>query len=198
MPILCDHGPGRKDFQRFPHSLLRSPPTEIYKGLSLTVVGNTAFHLMGSGDIYTWDSDRNQYAFYTHVPALPLINVEIPFSGQSEGVRAQRTKAVSCLIPSEDGLYGFNDLSGLIGPIDQEGWHAHDVRLDTSALKTARDAYPEAFQNAFITEGKAYLTAGNSALVLYNGETSTTTSYSANYARITSCTITVMEIAIEI
>jgi hypothetical protein len=45
---------------------------------------------------------------------------------------------------------------------------------------------------ALYTAIKAYLSAGNSALVLYNGETSTSTSYSANYARVTSCTITVI------
>ena len=38
---------------------------------------------------------------------------------------------------------------------------------------------------------KAYFEAGNSALVIYNGETSSSSSYSGNYLRITSCTITV-------
>ena len=38
---------------------------------------------------------------------------------------------------------------------------------------------------------RAYLIAGNSALVLYNGETSTSSGYSTNYARVTSCVITV-------
>ena len=37
----------------------------------------------------------------------------------------------------------------------------------------------------------AYLSAGNSALVLYNGETSSSSGYSTNYARVTSITITV-------
>lgn len=38
----------------------------------------------------------------------------------------------------------------------------------------------------------AYLRAGNSALVLYNGEkSSSTTTYSSNYARVSSCVITV-------
>jgi hypothetical protein len=36
-----------------------------------------------------------------------------------------------------------------------------------------------------------YLLAGNSALVLYNGETSSSSGYSTNYARVTSCTMTV-------
>ena len=38
---------------------------------------------------------------------------------------------------------------------------------------------------------KAYLEAGNSVLVLYNGETSSSSGYSSNYARVTSCTISV-------
>ena len=37
----------------------------------------------------------------------------------------------------------------------------------------------------------AYLAEGNSVLVLYNGETSSSIGYSSNYARVTSCTITV-------
>lgn len=38
---------------------------------------------------------------------------------------------------------------------------------------------------------KTYLEAGNSAIVLYNGETSSSSGYSPNYARITSATISV-------
>lgn len=37
----------------------------------------------------------------------------------------------------------------------------------------------------------AYLAEGNSAVVLYNGETSSSSSYSTNYARVNSCTMTV-------
>ncbi len=44
---------------------------------------------------------------------------------------------------------------------------------------------------ALFTAMKAYFEAGNSALVLYNGETSSSSSYSTNYARVTSCTLTV-------
>jgi hypothetical protein len=38
---------------------------------------------------------------------------------------------------------------------------------------------------------QAYFTQGNSALVLYNGETSSSSGYSTNYARVTACTLTV-------
>ena len=44
---------------------------------------------------------------------------------------------------------------------------------------------------ALFASMKAYFEAGNSVLVLYNGETSSSSSYSNNYARITSCTLTV-------
>lgn len=44
---------------------------------------------------------------------------------------------------------------------------------------------------AFFSALAAYLKAGNSLLVLYNGETSTSSGYSANYARVTSITMTV-------
>ena len=44
---------------------------------------------------------------------------------------------------------------------------------------------------ALFSAMKTYLAGGNSALVLYNGETSTSSGYSTNYARVTSCTMTV-------
>ena len=47
--------------------------------------------------------------------------------------------------------------------------------------------------NAALFEAmKDYFAEGNSALVLYNGETSSSSGYSSNYARVTSCTITVI------
>ena len=44
---------------------------------------------------------------------------------------------------------------------------------------------------ALFSAMKAYFEAGNYVLVLYNGETSSSSGYSSNYARVTSCTITV-------
>ena len=38
---------------------------------------------------------------------------------------------------------------------------------------------------------KAYFAEGNSTLVLYNGETSSSSGYSSNYARVTTCVLTV-------
>lgn len=41
---------------------------------------------------------------------------------------------------------------------------------------------------------KAYFAAGNSVLVIYNGETSSSSGYSSNYARVTTCVLTVQYI----
>ena len=50
-----------------------------------------------------------------------------------------------------------------------------------------------ATSNAALFEAmKGYFAEGNSALALYNGETSSSSGYSSNYARVTSCTITVI------
>ena len=46
--------------------------------------------------------------------------------------------------------------------------------------------------NAALFEAmKAYFQSGSSALVLYNGETSSSSGYSSNYARVTTCVLTV-------
>ena len=131
------------------------PHADVVNGVSLTVVENTVFQLMRSGDIFTWDPDQDLYSFYAHVPARPLADVEIPFSRQSESLKNELTQSVSCLIPAQDGIYGFNDISGLIGLIDPNGWHVSDVRLDTATLTTFDD-YAEELRNAFISEGKLY------------------------------------------
>lgn len=56
---------------------------------------------------------------------------------------------------------------------------------------TAEHTLSASSNSAFFTALCSYLSAGNSALVLYNGETSSSSSYSSNYARISSITITV-------
>ena len=60
---------------------------------------------------------------------------------------------------------------------------------------TASHTLNDTTNTAFFNNLKAYLTAGNSVLVLYNGETSSSSGYSTNYARVTSITMTVTYIA---
>lgn len=56
---------------------------------------------------------------------------------------------------------------------------------------TTTHTLSESSNTAFFNNLKAYLTAGNSVLVLYNGETSSSSGYSTNYARVTTAVITV-------
>lgn len=134
------------------------PPTDIYNIVSLTVMDNTIYHLMINGDIYAWKPEQTQYSLYAHVPVRPWFNVEIPLSRQSESIRIELMESVSQLIPSEYGLYGFNDISGMIGFIDSTGWHVNDVRMDTSALMRTdfNTGYPQGLRNAYVENGMLY------------------------------------------
>ena len=56
---------------------------------------------------------------------------------------------------------------------------------------TATHTLNSSTNTALFEAMKAYFAEGNSALVLYNGETSGSSSYSSNYARVTTCVLTV-------
>lgn len=134
------------------------PPEAIYAGVCLAVVDQTVYQLMQSGEIYAWSPHQNAYALYTHVPPRAPVNVEIPLMQQSESIYRALSESVGCLIPSNESLYGLNPISGMIGRIDEDGWHLHDVRLDTSALARAdqNNGYPIDLRNAYIENGMMY------------------------------------------
>ena len=131
---------------------------DIYNGISLVSIENTVYRLMTNGDVYAWEPEQAQYYLYANVPARPWFNVEIPFAEQSESIRDELTESVSQLIASDNGLYGFNDISGMIGLIDEEGWHVNHIRLDTSALMRSdfNTGYPQGIRNAYIENGILY------------------------------------------
>ena len=132
------------------------PHEDAYNERSRTVLGDRVYQLMLSGDLYAWDPATNSYSLYTRVPAEPRINVEIPFQRQSENIQHELMNSVSKLIPSDEGLYGFNYMSGKIGPIDQDGWHELDVRLDVSLLHQTKDNYPHNLRNTFVEHSTLY------------------------------------------
>jgi hypothetical protein len=77
-------------------------------------------------------------------------------------------------------VYGGSQVGDLLGTITGEFFNnTQTVWLD--------ETYNTALFNALC----AYFKEGNSAITLFNGETSSSSGYSDNYARITSCTITV-------
>lgn len=77
-------------------------------------------------------------------------------------------------------VYGGSQIGDTLGTIKGEFFNnTQTVWLD--------ETYNTALFNALC----AYFKEGNSAITLFNGETSSSSGYSDNYARITSCTITV-------
>lgn len=56
---------------------------------------------------------------------------------------------------------------------------------------TATHTLNESTNTALFNAMKAYFAAGNSVLIIYNGETSSSSSYSSNYARLTTVVLTV-------
>lgn len=133
-------------------------PRKDNVSLSLTVADNTAYQLFTNGDIYAWAPEQDSYTLYAHVPASPLasINVEVPFTKQDENTRLALRGSVSQLIPAEDSLYGFNNISGMLGLIDADGWHVNAVALDVSMLRQTEDDYPIGLKSAFIANGRMY------------------------------------------
>lgn len=109
-----------------------------------------------------------------------ILNITCSAAGSSASNKVLSfRKAVYQTLPS--GILGSAQVGAALGTLTGTFYGNTDTHtLSGSSNATLFDAI------------KAYLAAGNSALVLYNGETSTSTSYSANYARVTSCTITVI------
>lgn len=132
------------------------PFGDVGNGLGIAVLGNSVYQLMVNGDIYVWEQATGEYSYYSHVPAEPFNNVEIPLDRQPESVQQEMRESVSRLIPSDEGLYGFNYTSGKVGLIDQEGWHPLSCKLDVSGLFLTTDNYPRNLRNTFICEGKLY------------------------------------------
>ena len=77
-------------------------------------------------------------------------------------------------------VYGGSQIGDTLGTIKGKFYgNTQTIPLD--------ETYNTALFNALC----AYFKEGNSALTIFNGETSSSSGYSDNYARITSCTITV-------
>lgn len=127
-----------------------------YDGISIAVVQNTVYLLMQNGDIYTWNSQTNTYAHYAHVPESPMFDLEVSLSRQSDEIKSKIAEAVTHLVPTMDGIYGFNDYTGAIGAIDADGIRLLDVNLDVSVLRPKGNDYPWEIQSAFIEDGKLY------------------------------------------
>lgn len=78
------------------------------------------------------------------------------------------------------GIYGGSQIGDFLG-----------ILTGTFYNNTNTILLDETHNAALFQALQAYFKAGGSAITLYNGETSSSSGYSDNYARITTCTITV-------
>ena len=83
------------------------------------------------------------------------------------------------------------DMQGVTGPTAGQFLIHDSLELFCAATHTVTHTLNASSNAALFAAMKAYFETGNSVLVLYNGETSSSSGYSSNYARVTSCTISV-------
>lgn len=110
---------------------------------------------------------------------IQSITLTITSSGAGSGSSSKKLTFCQANYQSlNTGVRGSAQVGATLGTLTGK-FYSNTV---THTLNTSSNA-------ALFAAMKAYFEAGNSVLVLYNGETSSSSSYSSNYARVTSCTI---------
>ena len=113
--------------------------------------------------------------------ALQSITLTITSSGAGSGSSSKKLTFCQANYQSlNTGIRGSAQVGDTLGVLTGK-FYSNTV---THTLNASTNA-------ALFAAMKAYFEAGNSVLVLYNGETSSSSGYSSNYARVTSCTLTV-------
>ena len=122
---------------------------------SLAVSQNTVYSMMGNGRIYTYDTISRQYSVFSQVTPFPSIDLDIPLAGQDSATQSAMAAGITKIITSGDALYGFNEMTGAIGPIDAEGIHFQEIHMDTSILFPDGSDYAQrAFYQPIIKEDR--------------------------------------------
>lgn len=122
---------------------------------SLTVSQNTIYSMMGNGTIYTYDTISRQYSVFSQVTPFPSINLDIPLTMQDGAIKNAMAAGITKIITSGNAIYGFNEMTGAIGPIDEEGIHFQKIHMDTSILFPDGSDYAQrAFYQPIIKEDR--------------------------------------------
>lgn len=112
---------------------------------------------------------------------ITQITLKITCSGAGSGSSSKKLSFRKAKYQSlKTGIAGSAQVGGALGTLTGK-FYSNTV---THTLDTSTNA-------ALFNAMKIYLADGNSALVLYNGETSSSSGYSTNYARVTACVLTV-------
>ncbi len=122
------------------------------------VVQNKVYALYDSNEIYCWDGEQKTYSFFANVEAVPGMDLDIPFSKQTEEIQAGLRNCVFSLLSDGEQLYGFNIISGKIGVITADGITWNEVTLDVSVLNQLDASYPLSVNCAFIYDNQMIAT----------------------------------------
>ena len=117
--------------------------------LSVTVAGDNVFALYENGEIYSWNSSTKEYSLFATVDAFPDVDIEIPYSQQSDDMKALLNSCVFSLLSDGEHLYGLNLISGAIGEITADGIAWNEVKLDLSIINQCDLAWPHALIRPF-------------------------------------------------
>lgn len=124
----------------------------------VTVVQNKVYALYSNGDIYCWDGEEKAYSYFAKVDAVPDVDIEEPFSKQTEEMQAELRSCVFSMLSDGEQLYGFNIISGKIGVITADGITWNEVPLDVSVINQNDATYPVRENNSFIYDNQMIAT----------------------------------------
>ena len=96
--------------------------------------------LYRDNSLWRWDADTGEYHYVTNIPMAEM--TEKSLSGLSASAREYQLTSVTDLIGWDGKLYGFNALSGRLGPIDEDGVHWNETLLDTAPAIKPGAGYP--------------------------------------------------------
>ena len=105
--------------------------------------------------IWRWDAVTGDYHYVTKVPMAEM--TEKSLSRLSASEREYQLTAVTDLIGADGKLYGFNALSGRLGPIDEEGVHWNESLMNTAPALKPDAGYPSCHFYPTIVGDKLYM-----------------------------------------
>ena len=118
--------------------------------------GNSVWAVLyEDNSIWRWDADTGEYTYVTKVDMAKM--TEKSLSRLSASERDYQLTSVNDLIGADGRLYGFNALSGRLGPIDKEGVHWNETLLNTAPALKPDAGYPSCHFCPTIVGDKLYM-----------------------------------------
>ena len=123
---------------------------------SAVASGNSVWTVLyEDNSIWHWDADTGEYTYVTKVDMAEMTEKSLDRLSASE--RDYQMTSVTDLIGWNGKLYGFNVLSGRLGPIDEEGVHWSETRMDTAPALKPGTGYPSCHYFPTIVGDRLYM-----------------------------------------